>query len=165
MQVCRSRLRFPCAVSRTPVNESKVKSLRIRLRHDKKELYLLNAATTYHWYKLVLPDDHHESEQPMVLGDCTEEQKSFLFYHYCRERLQPLRVVELFNEHFSRAVTFARLGNLFIVLELEGKDPSQSNAWMEIAQRSEWHDKYLNEPDTRPTKDPNPLLSGMAPQI
>ncbi|KAL8828423.1 MAG: hypothetical protein Q9191_002596 [Dirinaria sp. TL-2023a] len=142
-----------------PMDEAKAKSLRTRLRHDKKELYLLNAATTYHWYKLVVPDDHHEPEQPMVLGDCTEEQKSFLFYHYARKRLQPLRVVELFNEHFSRAVTFARLSNLFIVLELEGNDSSQSNAWMEIAQRSEWHEKYLPEPDTGPKKDQNPCLS------
>ena len=141
-----------------PVDEAKVKNLRKRLRHDKKELYLLNIATTFPWYQLVLPDNNYESEQPMVLGDCTEEQKSFLFYHYCSKGLQPLRIVELFNEHFSRAVTFSRLSNLFVVLELERKESSQRSAWLEIAQHSEWYDKYLPEPNTRRTQDQDSLI-------
>ena len=129
-----------------PIDEARLQDLQARLLRNKQELRLLNEATTYPWFGLVLPDDHQESEQEIVLGDCSEEEKSFLFYHRSVNNLEPLRVVELFNEHFSKATTLPRLSNLLITLSLEGKNLSQKKEWLKIAKGSEWHEKYLPKP-------------------
>ena len=89
------------------------------------------------------------------LKDCDEEQRVFLVYHSIKGLTGP-RIVEVFNEQFSRTISIEILEGLLSTLRTDGDEPKLLFA----AADYEWHMKYLPKPAPVKATAPAPSPDG-----